>query len=99
MSFVVQVRRAAELDMAQAQGWYEQQQAGLGAAFLSEVAAVISRLAETPLIYAAVHREVRRAVLRRFPYLLWYRVTGNTVRILACTQGSQNPATVLARFQ
>ncbi len=85
--------------MAQAQGWYEQQQAGLGAAFLAEVAAVISRLAETPLIYAAVHREVRRAVLRRFPYLVWYRVTGNTVSVLACTQGSQNPATVLARFQ
>ena len=50
MSFKVQIRRAAEVDIAEAQLWYEAQRSGLGAEFHSEVSRVIHQLAETPLI-------------------------------------------------
>jgi hypothetical protein len=51
LSFDVQIRRAAELDVAEAQLWYESQRGGLGGEFYSEVSQIIDRLAETPLIY------------------------------------------------
>jgi plasmid stabilization system protein ParE len=98
LSFEVQVRRAAELDVAEAQLWYETQQSGLGAEFHSEVSRVIDRLAETPLIYQAIHRDVRRALVRRFPYLVWYRVLGEVVTVLACTHGSQDPGKIKSRL-
>jgi toxin ParE1/3/4 len=72
LSFDVQVRRAAELEVAEAQLWYEKHQSGLGAEFYSEVSHSIDRLADTPLIYQIVYRDIRRAVVRRFPYLIWY---------------------------
>ena len=78
MTYEVQVRRAAELDIAEAQVWYETQQPGLGAELRSEVSRVIDRLAATPLIYQIVHRDVRRAIVRRFPDLIWYRVAAET---------------------
>jgi len=74
LSYEVQVRRAAELDIAEAQVWYETQQTGLGADFRSEISQVIDRLAASPLIYQIVHRDIRRAIVRRFPYLIWYHV-------------------------
>jgi len=98
LSYKVQVRRAAELDLAEAQVWYESQQSGLGAEFGTEISRVIDRLAETPLIYQKAHRDVRRAIVRRFPYLVWYRVTGETVLVLACTYARRNPQTVRARL-
>jgi len=64
LSCEVQVRRAAELDIAEAQVWYETQQTGLGAEFRSEVSRIIDRLAATPLIYQVVHRDIRRAIVR-----------------------------------
>ena len=70
MSYEVQVRRAAELDIAEAQVWYETQQRNLGGEFRAEVSRVIDRLSGMPLIYQIVHRDVRRAIVRRFPYLL-----------------------------
>lgn len=76
MSFRVHVRRAAELEAAAAQIWYETQRSGLGAEFHSELSHILTHLAETPLIYPIVYRDVRRAVVRRFPYLVWYRVFG-----------------------
>ena len=98
MSFDVQVRRAAELDVAEAQLWYETQRSGLGSEFRSEVSQVIDRLAETPLIYQVLHRDVRRAIVHRFPYIVWYRVIGETVTVLACTYAGRDPKKVKARL-
>jgi len=41
LSYELQVRRAAELDIAEAQVWYESRQSGLGGQFRSEVSLVI----------------------------------------------------------
>lgn len=99
MSYEVQIRRAAELDVAEAELWYETQRSGLGTEFHSEVSQVIDRLAETPLIYQVVYRDIRRAIVHRFPYLIWYRVLDEVVVVLACTHGRQDPSKAVARFQ
>ena len=99
MSFKVQVRRAAELDLAQAQVWYETQRAGLGADFHSEISEVFTVLTENPQIYPALYRDVRRAIVHRFPYLIWYRILGEEVTVLACTHAKQNPSKVISRFR
>ena len=99
LSFDVQVRRAAELDLAKEQIWYEAQRSGLGAEFQSEVSQVLDRLAETPFLYQVVYRDVRRAIVHRFPYLIWYRVLGEVVTVLACTHGRQDPSKAISRFR
>ncbi|MGH9883769.1 MAG: type II toxin-antitoxin system RelE/ParE family toxin [Pyrinomonadaceae bacterium] len=99
MSFKVQVRRAAELDVAEAQVWYETQRSGLGAEFHSEISQIFTVLSETPLIYPVLHRDVRRVLVHRFPYLVWYRVVGEEVTVLACTHVRQNPEKVISRLR
>ena len=86
------------MDVAEAQLWYEAQRRGLGAEFNSEVSRVIERLSDTPLIYQSVFRNVRRAIIHRFPYLVWFQVIGERVIVLACTHGKQDPKKVKARF-
>lgn len=63
MSYTVYVRGADELDVAQAQRWYEEQRSGLAAEFHSEFSKVLARLEDTPFIYPVMYRNVRRAVL------------------------------------
>ena len=75
------------------------EQTGLGAEFRSEVSLVIDRLGTTPLIYQIVHRDIRRAIVRRFPYLIWYRVAAETVIVLACTYAGRDPERVKARLR
>jgi plasmid stabilization system protein ParE len=98
LSFKVQVRRAAELDLAAAQIWYETQRNGLAAEFHFEVSQVFARLTDTPLIYSVIYRDVRRAVVHRFPYLIWYRVLDEDVTVLACTHTRQHPNKAMSRF-
>lgn len=99
LTFSVRLRRAAELDIQEAQAWYEEQQAGLASHFSHEVDAVMARLSGTPLIYPVVYREIRRAVLHRFPFLVWYEIAGSVVRVLACTHGRADPRKVKAKLR
>jgi plasmid stabilization system protein ParE len=62
------LRPAAASDLDEAFLWYESQRAGLGEEFLVAVTRVMEVLAESPLQYPIVHRETRRALVRRFPY-------------------------------
>ena len=99
MSFTVYVRHAAELEVAEAQLWYEKQQVGLAAKFHNELSRVLDRLAETPLIYPVMYRNIRRAVLHRFPFLIWYSVESSVVTVLACTHGKVNPRKIKRRLR
>ncbi len=59
----------------------------------------MARLAETPLISPVVYREVRRAVLHRFPFLVWYEIAGSVVHVLACTHGRTHPRKVKVKLR
>ena len=91
MSYSVTVRRLAEQDLADAEDWYDDQRRGLGTEFRAAVEAVVARLSQNPLAYPAVHGGVRRAVLTRFPYLLYFIIRNDSVEVLACLHSSRSP--------
>src|SRR5689334_11530137 len=62
----------AELDLSEAYAWYETRRAGLGEDFLSSVEASIERICRQPLSYSIVHETYRRALVRRFPYCIFF---------------------------
>ena len=79
MTYQVLVRGKAKADIRRAAKWYEYQREGLGKEFVGEVDAAISRIQANPEQYELIHREIRNAVLRRFPYGVFYRI--QTVKI------------------
>jgi plasmid stabilization system protein ParE len=87
----VNVRRAAQRDIDEAARWYESQQSGLGDAFLDEFQAASSRISEAPLAYPEVGRSTRRALLQRFPFGIYYRLTDDSAVVLAVMHGSRDP--------
>jgi len=91
VTFEVRIRPEAELDMSEAAFWYEQQQRGLGQEFLEETLAVLKRLGETPLACELIYRSARRALLRRFPFAVFYTFEENAVLIVGVLHGSRHP--------
>jgi plasmid stabilization system protein ParE len=85
------VRPAAAADIDEAFLWCERQRVGLGHEFLAAARSSIEAIADHPLGYPVVLRNTRRALLRHFPYCLYYRVYGNTIVVVACMHGRRNP--------
>ncbi|MGQ0501956.1 MAG: type II toxin-antitoxin system RelE/ParE family toxin [Panacagrimonas sp.] len=99
MSYSVYVRRLAELDALEAQAWYELQQSGLGESFNSQFGRALGWLEHNPLTCQKIYGPVRRVLLRRFPYLRWFVVEGETVIVLACTHGKRSHSFIRSRLR
>lgn len=91
------VRPHAAADIEDAYFWYETQRPGLGGEFLDAISGVFSVLLESPRRYRLVHRDTRRANLRRFPYGVFYRILGADVVVIACFHASRDPRVWRAR--
>lgn len=63
---------AAEVEVAAVFRDYEGERDGLGVDFLDELLRIEGHLSLDPALYQKVGGDVRRAVLRRFPYGLFY---------------------------
>jgi plasmid stabilization system protein ParE len=97
MTAEIRLRPEAEQDLADAATWYEEQRAGLGLEFLQEAQVVLSSIAERPLAYQVVHRAAHRALLRRFPFGVFYRVEPDNVVVIGILHGSRDPNSWKAR--
>lgn len=91
MSRPVIFRSAAQRDIADACQWYEARQPGLGAAFLDEIGKVEQLISADPELFAAVRGEVRRAILHRFPYAVFYVVRPEFVSVVAVLHHARHP--------
>lgn len=78
-------------EIAHAQEWYELQSPGLGHEFLSAIELQLKRLEQAPLLYAEVIPRVRRALLPRFPYGLFYVLRDDFIHILAVIHEARSP--------
>lgn len=91
MAFHLKFSSRALCEIGEAQEWYELQCTGLGDEFIAAMELQLKRLEQAPLLYAEVIPKVRRALLPRFPYGLFYAVRGNLVHILAVLHDARNP--------
>jgi hypothetical protein len=77
------LRPEAAHELAEALEWYEARCPGLGGEFLRCVDACLTHIERFPESAPVVHRSVRQAVLRRFPFLVMYVVEKNELTVLA----------------
>ncbi|MGB3491129.1 MAG: type II toxin-antitoxin system RelE/ParE family toxin [Elainellaceae cyanobacterium] len=78
-------------DLSDAYDWYESQRLGLGDEFIDCVDELLNRVCTMPESYAIVYRDVRRAVIKRFPYAVYYRVISSRVVVTAIFHGQRDP--------
>ena len=87
----VVVQPQSDLDIQAAAVWYEDQQPGLGTRFLDELDLVFQRIAESPLQFPRLEGDVRRALLRRFPYGVYFLTETEEVKVLAVLHLHRQP--------
>jgi toxin ParE1/3/4 len=81
----------AELELIEAAVYYETEVPGLGERFEAEVRRATSFLLEYPEAGTPADPVLRRFVLRRFPFTLYYTSDSDVLRIEAVAHHSRRP--------
>ena len=91
--YSVRFTQIARAELVGAQDWYEDKAAGLGRRFREAIDGLIDRMTANPLQFPVVHKNVRRALLRRFPYALFFVIEDDDrLLVVACFHASRDPA-------
>jgi toxin ParE1/3/4 len=85
------VRPEAAREIQEAFDWYEERGEGLGENFLRAADACLSAVQRNPSAFPIVHEQVHRALLRKFPYALFYVVEGDAIAVVACFHVKRSP--------
>ena len=81
MEFKVELSPLAEIELWAAVDWYDEQLPDLGKA-----------IQQNPNQFPKILRSKRQAVLHKFPYVIIFEVSQNTIYILAIFHTSRDPA-------
>jgi plasmid stabilization system protein ParE len=82
---------AAESELRDIALRYEQESASLSEHFESEVRRGVDFIAANPEAAPRIRNEVRRKVLRRFPFSVFYAIEPDRIRILAVAHHHRRP--------
>jgi len=91
------VEPEAEADMLDAFEWYESQKLGLGHEFMDCVDDVFDRIAQNPRQFAISYREMRQALIRRFPYIVCFIIDPHRITVIAVVHSGRDPRVWQAR--
>src|SRR3954452_16931031 len=81
----------AQQEIQEAYDWYEGKTRKLADDFLRALDERFAAIEREPIAHPVVYKQVRRALLRRFPYSLFYFVEEQTIVVVACFHASRDP--------
>lgn len=94
MTWPIRFTPLAESDVAEVYADYEAARSALGDEFLTVAEETVSLMSEFPEACPKVHRELRRALLQRFPYSLYFRIdrSAEVIEVRAVLHQRRHPS-------
>jgi len=81
----------ADAELAEARQWYAHQREDLDIEFMERIDDALSRIVPNPHLYPIVYRTLRRAVVRRFPFAVFYEVTEDEIQVIVVFHSRRDP--------
>ena len=80
-------------EIRDAEAYYELQQQGLGDRFKTTIRQALDRVRAMPLLYPVIHDPLRRVVVSRFPYSIFYMIDtqNDTIVVLSVAHQHREP--------
>ena len=88
---IIRFTPEADAELAEARQWYAHQRADLDFEFMERIDDALSRIVSNPQLYPIVYRSLRRAVVRRFPFAVFYEVTVDEIHVVAVFHSRRDP--------
>jgi plasmid stabilization system protein ParE len=91
VAYKLSIRKEAEADIAEAYQYYESCLEGLGADFMLCIDESLARIQRNPKQFRSVLDRIRRVLVKKFLYGIYYTLSDNEIIVLAVTHARRNP--------
>jgi plasmid stabilization system protein ParE len=98
MSLPLVFRRTAQKELDESVAWYENKRVGLGGEFRTEIEKYLERISNQPQLFSRIRGQVRRVVLRRFPYSIYDLPESDRIVVMAVCHARRAPENLERRL-
>ncbi len=95
--FALNFKPDVYVDIQVAYDWYEKQKIGLGEDFLLALEDSYIKITQTPKIYQKIHKHIRRSLVHRFPYSLFFIIEEDKIVVIAVLHIKRKPTAWMNR--
>lgn len=99
MTYRLQFLPEVEHDVRVGRDWYERRSTELGDVFVRAFYSGVDGIVSNPLLYRTFHGMVRRCLLRRFPYAIYFMLEDDLVVVLGLFHCARDPQGVNAQLR
>ncbi len=89
--FNIELSEEAENDFENSYQFYFGDIPKVANAFYQSVNNSLATIRSTPFSFPVVHRGLRKYTIKKFPFIIYYQVSENTIKVLAIFHTSRNP--------
>ncbi|MBY0477363.1 MAG: type II toxin-antitoxin system RelE/ParE family toxin [Chitinophagaceae bacterium] len=89
----------ALIDTDETAEWYNHEMPGLGKRFLLDLAATINIINNNPFTFSLLDTNIRRAGLRKFPFVILYFIEEKEVHVLAVVSTKRSKRFIKRRLK
>jgi plasmid stabilization system protein ParE len=94
VTYTLRFLEEVEDDAHSASTWYEERHTGLGDEFLEAFFESARQITAGPLLYEEVHGDIRRRLMRRFPYAIYFMMEEANIIIVGLFHCARDPRTI-----
>lgn len=87
----LKISQLAFLEIEDAKEYYNLQKPTLGDTFKNDVKRSIESIGKFPNLYPNITNDLKRTVLHRFPYSIFYAITNDTILVLSVAHQHRKP--------
>lgn len=91
MSYSIDYTSEAQDDISSAYCWYELKVVGLGEQFLDSLYQIEQIILKNPVLFPKVLHDIRRAVVHKFPYSIFYEIIETRITVISVMHTSKKP--------
>ncbi len=89
----IEYHPALDLELKEVREYYESQSAGLGSDFVDEFERQVLKIATMPERWMIVRGDLRRSLMKRFPYVIYFRLSEyDVVRVTVVKHEKRHPS-------
>ena len=88
-----------EQDILSSYTWYKKQSYGLGEEFLRTFYASAKEILRNPCLYPKISSQIRRCLIRRFPYAIYYSINKYEILAIGFFHCSRSPNFITTQLE
>ncbi|MCD4790241.1 MAG: type II toxin-antitoxin system RelE/ParE family toxin [Bacteroidales bacterium] len=90
-SFEIELSNEAENDFGNAFSFYSLESTKIANSFFQQIDYGLTTISENPFYFQKAHKDIRRFVVRKFPFVIYYFVQDKNIKVVSIFHTSRNP--------